>query len=202
MAPVPNELLIKLRDTFRDNFKLNELADLCLELGVEYESLSGNTINEKSRELATYLGRRSLIPKLAEVGPKSRPDIDWQAVLAPYGFGPPVDPDPVAPAPTRVNEEDLGRLRPILADYSEFDTPGSRRDMLAMAGVLQYLDVDLNGSARRVAGAVLLRLNERGQVADGVLALGRLLQYLLDDDTLPQSARDTITAISARYSLL
>jgi len=202
MAPVPNELLIALRDTFRENFKLNELADLCLELGVEYESLPGSTINEKSRELATYLGRRSLIPKLAEVGPKSRPDIDWQAVLAPYGFGASVDPGPLAPAAARVNEEDLGRLRPILAGYSEFDTPGSRRDMLSMAGVLQYLDVDLNGSPRRVAGAVLLRLNERGKVADGELALGRLLRYLLDDDTLPQTDREVINQIGARYSLV
>jgi hypothetical protein len=52
-----------------------------------------------------------------------------------------------------------------------------------------------------VANAVLLRLNERGAVAPGDTALGRLLAYLLADDTLPQSARDTIAQIVARYQL-
>ena len=202
MAPVPNELLITLRDTFRDNFKIEELADLCLELGIDFESLPGSGKNEKARELATYLARRSLMSKLAVVGPKSRPDIDWLAILTPYGYGPPVNPGPITPPATRVSEVDLGRLRTILADYSEFDTPGNREVMLKMAQVFQYLDVDLNGSKRGVAGAVLLRLNERGEVAAGEPALGRLLRYLLNDDTLIQSARDTINEIAARYSLL
>ena len=64
-----------------------------------------------------------------------------------------------------------------------------------------YLDVDVAGSPRQVANAVLLRLNDRGEIAPGDTALGRLLAYLLSDDTLPQSARTTISEIVTRYQL-
>jgi hypothetical protein len=67
--------------------------------------------------------------------------------------------------------------------------------------VLPYLDVDVSGSPRQVANAVLLRLNERGEIAPGDTALGRLLAYLLGDDTLPQSARETVVGIVGRYQL-
>lgn len=203
MATVPNELLVELRNTFRNRLSLSELADLCQDLGLNIENLPGTSLSEKSRELAAYIGRRDLVGKLAVVGPDLLPDIPWREILARYGYGLPPDADSgdsAAPA-TTVSTEDLQRLSPILAHHSEFNTPGARRDMLAIAGVLSYLDVDLSGSARQVANSVLLRLNDRGQIAPGDYALGRLLKYLLDDETLPEGARATLVQIVARYGL-
>ena len=203
MAPVPNELLIELRNIFRERFNLSDLSDLCQELGIDIENLPGTSRNEKARELAAYLGRRDMVGKLAVVGPKSYPDVPWLEILGRYGYAPPATADVSQPAapPTQLTVEDLRQLVPVLAGYSEFTTPGSRRDMLHLAGVLSYLDVDLTGSSRQVANGVLLRLNERGEIVSGDTALGRLLAYLLMDDTLPQSARDTVSGIVARYQL-
>ena len=204
MPTAPNDLLIELRNVFRERFSLSDLADLCQELGIDIENLPGTSRNEKARELATYLGRRDMVGKLATVGPKTFPDVPWLEILGRYGYAPPAAADagdPTAAPLAQVAVDDLRRLVPILASYSEFTTPGSRRDMLAIAGVLPYLDVDLSGSSRQVANAVLLRLNERGAIAPGDVALGRLLSYLLGDDTLPQSSRETIAAVSGKYEL-
>ena len=204
MAPVPNELLIELRNVFRERFNLSDLSDLCQELGIDIENLPGTSRNEKARELAAYLGRRDMVGKLATVGPKGWPDVPWLEILGRYGYAPPVvagDDGQAATPPTLVAVDDLRLLVPVLATYSEFTTPGSRRDMLAIAGVLPYLDVDLSGSSRQVANAVLLRLNERGAIAPGDVALGRLLSYLLGDDPLPQTSRDTIVALTTKYQL-
>lgn len=204
MATVPNELLVELRNTFRNRLSLSELADLCQDLGLNIEILPGTSLSEKSRELAAYIGRRDLVGKLATVGPDLLPDIPWLEILGRYGYGPQRDAgnsDGSATPATVVSTEDLQRLSPILAHHSEFNTPGARRDMLDIAGVLSYLDVDLSGSARQVANAVLLRLNDRGQIAPGDYALGRLLKYLLDDEALPEGARATLVQIVARYGL-
>ena len=202
MASVPNELLVELRNVFRERLSLSELADLCQDLGFSIEDLPGTSRNEKARELAAYLGRRDLLGKLATVGPNLLPDVPWLEILARYGIVPPPDDAPAGNSPaTAVSPADLQRLSSILAQHSEFNTPGARRDMLAIAGVLGYLDVDLSGSSRQVANAVLLRLNDRGPIAPGDTALGRLLAYLLNDDTLPGDARATVDAIVARYGL-
>ena len=204
MAPVPNELLIELRNVFRERFNLSDLSDLCQELGIDIENLPGTSRNEKARELAAYLGRRDMVGKLATVGPKGWPDVPWLEILGRYGYAPPVvagDDGQAATPPTLVAVDDLRLLVPVLSNYPEFNAPGSRQIMLTMAGVLPYLDVDVSGSPRQVANAVLLRLNERGAIAPGDVALSRLLRYLLEDSTLPQSARDTIAAIAARYQL-
>lgn len=203
MAPVPNELLIELRNIFRERFSLSDLADLCQELGIDIENLPGTSRNEKARELAAYLGRRDMVGKLAVVGPKSFPDVLWLEVLGRYGYAPDrgADDQPPVTPPTQLTIDDLRLLVPLLSQYPEFNAPGSRQNLLAMAGVQPYLDVDVAGSPRQVANAVLLRLNERGEIAPGDTAIGRLLAYLLADDTLSQSARDTIVGIVARYQL-
>jgi hypothetical protein len=203
MAAVPNELLVELRNVFRERFSLSDLADLCQELGIDIENLPGSSRNEKARELAAYLGRRDMVGKLAVVGPKSWTDVPWLEILGRYGYAPAAADsanDVAQPAP-QVALEDLQRLVPVLANHAEFTTPGSRRDMLAIAGVLPYLNEDLNGASRQVATAVLLRLNDRGEIVPGDTALGRLLTYMLGDDTLPQAARATIESVAAKYKL-
>lgn len=202
MAAVSNDLLIELRNIFRERFSLSDLADLCQELGIDIENLPGTSRNEKARELATFLGRRDMVGKLAVVGPKTFPDVAWLEILGRYGYAPPTPAvQTTAARPTALSVEDLRLLIPILAAYPPFRTPGSREDTLHIAGVLSYIAVDLNGDSRQVASAVLLRLNERGEIAPGDVALGRLLRYLLDDPTLPQTSRDTIMALTTKYEL-
>lgn len=97
--------------------------------------------------------------------------------------------------------DDLRQIEPVLTRYFNSYTPGSWSDILAMADVRDYIEVNLSGSPAQVANAVLLRLNERGAIAPGDLALGRLLRYLLSQNTLPQASRDVITSLGEKYEL-
>lgn len=203
MAPVPNELLIELRDVFRDKFSLSELSDLCQQLGIDIESLPGTGKNDKARELSTYLGRRSRVADLLVAGPKIRDDIDWLAILSPYGYGTPAGND----ANTAVTEGtikplDLQKLVPILSNYSGFQTPASRQSLLDINELGRAVNVNLAiGGARDVALELLLALNRRGRLAEGDTAIGRLCAYLVADDTLPSSDRDVITQLMTQYGL-
>lgn len=203
MPLVSNDLLIELRNIFRERFSMSDLSDLAQEVGTDIENLPGSSKNEKARELATYLGRRDKVGLLATVGPKGWPDVPWVEILRRHNYPLPVATEPGAQPSgvVHVPAAELQRLVPVLADYPAFNQPGTRRDLLAITDVLRFVDVDLNGSARQVAGGVLLRLNERGEIAPGDMALGRLLRYLLADDTLPQGARNTITAITTQYNI-
>lgn len=70
-------LLDAIRKTGRllaRHFSENELRDLCLDLGVQYENVEGTTPDAKARELAGYMARRSelgrLIRRCVELRPK------------------------------------------------------------------------------------------------------------------------------------
>ena len=203
MAPVPNELLIELRNVFRERFNLSDLSDLCQELGIDIENLPGTSRNEKARELAAYLGRRDMIGKLAVVGPKSYPDVLWLDILRRHNYPLP-EPDEdgaLAPAPTELDFLDIQRLVPILADHASFLSPGSRKSFLMVAGVDSFVTVNLDGGSQLVARGVLAELNKYGRTKEGDVALGRLLTYLSLDEALPPNKKDVITEITQRYGL-
>ena len=84
MTPMPVELLIALRNTFATSFSEEELKDLTLAMGIDYENIPGSTKSAKARELASYLWRRSLLTQLAQVAPALYPDVDWRSILADY----------------------------------------------------------------------------------------------------------------------
>lgn len=205
MTPMPVELLIELRDTFATAFSEEELRDLTLAMGIDYENISGTTKSAKARELASYLWRRSMLPKLAEVGPKLFPDVSWMKILE--GHVPVEDPvvDPEeesdSPPPGKLNHIDLNRVILIFSDYPMFQTPGGRKTVLTLAGVDAIANVDLNGSARDVAAFVAVQLNDYGRTREGDFALGRLIQYVTSDDALPPVQKETLVAIAAKYGI-
>lgn len=205
MTPMPVELLIELRDTFATAFSEEELRDLTLAMGIDYENISGTTKSAKARELASYLWRRSMLPKLAEVGPKLFPDVSWMKILEGHVpvEDPVVDPEEEAdsPPPGKLNHIDLNRVILIFSDYPMFQTPGGRKTVLTLAGVDAIANVDLNGSARDVAAFVAVQLNDYGRTREGDFALGRLIQYVTSDDALPPVQKETLVAIAAKYGI-
>ena len=218
MTPMPTDLMIELRDIFATYFDEEGLIDFALALGVDYENLSGSSKSAKARELALYLWRHSKLPQLAAMGPKRRPDIDW-GILSPYGLPSPplagrpaIDPGPNLPPdttteaetpkpPDKLNYTDLQRLIPIIAVYPMFQTPDGRKTVLTLSGVDALVTTDLNGSARLVTSNLLVQLNEYGRTAEGDVALGRLLAFVLGDDALPPAHKEIIGAIVAKYGL-
>jgi len=201
MAAMPTDLMIGLRDIFATYFDLEGLTDFALTLGVELENLSGSSKSAKARELALYLWRHSKLPKLAEVGPAQRPDIDW-GLLAPYAPAPDESMSDPALQPTPPLEFiDIQRLLPILSAYPLFQTPDGRSTVLAISGVAPYVNQDLNGSAQYVASSLLVKLNGYGEIAPNDTAIGRLLAYLLADAALPPAHKDVIASIATKYGL-
>ena len=73
-------------------FNRAELADLCLRLGVNFDSLPDAGLDAQARELILLLARRERLPALLALARAERPHVDW----------PPVPPDfrPPAAAPS------------------------------------------------------------------------------------------------------
>ncbi len=200
--PAPNALLVELRNLLVENFSLSELSDLAFDLDVKFDNLPGATLGEKARELVSYLNRRNQLSRLGEVGPNWRSDLPWVEILSRYGLAPlPLGQGGGAPVATKLSYADLQQLVPILADYPMFQTPDGRKTILTLAGVESLVNVDLNGSARLVASGLLVQLNNYGKTTEGDVAVARLLNLVANDEALPPSNKQLVTAIMARYGL-
>ena len=68
-----SELLTKLKANFNDS----ELREICLELEINYEDLSGTSRADKARELILYLERRQRLSELVEICHRLRPNTIW-----------------------------------------------------------------------------------------------------------------------------
>ena len=66
-----------LRDGIIESFSLGELDSLCFDLGVRYESLSGDTIDKKAKELIAYCQRRQRLRDLVLRLQQLRPARTW-----------------------------------------------------------------------------------------------------------------------------
>jgi hypothetical protein len=191
MTPMPHPLLIELRDTFATRFARDELADLALDLGIDYEDLGGGeSRSAKARALAQYIDRHQLLARLLEVGPRRRADIPWREMAVRHGV---VVAEGTAPA--ALSGPELGPVVSILAGRPMFTTPDGRRALLVLAGVESLIAPDLNGSAQTVSAAVVTGLNAYGRTADGDQALARLIRYLLADNTLPPDQAAALAGI-------
>ncbi len=69
--------LEQLRYQLVECFNLSELHNLCFDLGINFDSLAGQTIEDKSRELVNYCSRRSHLPKLIQQCKRLRPQVNW-----------------------------------------------------------------------------------------------------------------------------
>ncbi|MCP4426341.1 MAG: glutamine synthetase III [Chloroflexi bacterium] len=92
-SPEPNYLLL-LFNLIRDSFNISELNELCLEMNIKYEDLSGTNLGDKVRELVYYCRRHQLLPELLQIIKDVRPKLkvrlekifdfdDWQGLLWP-----------------------------------------------------------------------------------------------------------------------
>jgi hypothetical protein len=69
--------LAGLRKQLVSCFNTSELNNLCFDLGVNFESLQGVTIDDKARELIQYCQRNSILINLVEHCQELRPKLDW-----------------------------------------------------------------------------------------------------------------------------
>lgn len=70
-------LLNLLRSTILELFNNSELCDLCFQLGVDYERLSGKNKSDKVRELILLLKRTGQLGELINQGQQLRPQGNW-----------------------------------------------------------------------------------------------------------------------------
>jgi hypothetical protein len=79
--------LTALRRGIAETFNTEELKNLCADLGVNYESLGGEGLEAKARELITHLQHRGRLPDLVAYCVSARPHYAW-----PQGLGPGLTP--------------------------------------------------------------------------------------------------------------
>ena len=85
--------LALLQERMTAAFNRAELADLCLRLGVNFDSLPDAGLEAQARELILLLARQGRLPELLAALRDERPAVDWPPV--PPDFRPPA----AAPAP-------------------------------------------------------------------------------------------------------
>lgn len=67
----------ELRDHLCEHFNSSELNNLCFDLNIKFESIAGNTIEDKARELIDYCTRYGRINDLLNHCRELRPHVDW-----------------------------------------------------------------------------------------------------------------------------
>ena len=67
----------ELRSLLIESFDLEELHSLCFDLGINFDSLAGSTIDSKARELIAYCQRHLRLPDLLAACHQQRPHIAW-----------------------------------------------------------------------------------------------------------------------------
>jgi hypothetical protein len=71
----------KLRRNLIEHFNLSELRDLCFDMNVDYESLTGENKADKARELVAYCERIQIIPDLVAKCKELRPKVSWEGEI-------------------------------------------------------------------------------------------------------------------------
>lgn len=69
------------REALVSSFNLSELFNLCIDIGANYESLRGDTIDQKASELVDYCMRRGIEGRLAFRCQELRPTVPWADYL-------------------------------------------------------------------------------------------------------------------------
>jgi hypothetical protein len=66
---------VQTQTILANRFDLEELKTLCFRLGINFDSLRGEGLEGKSREMVAYFQRRRQIPRLVHAIQQYRPDI-------------------------------------------------------------------------------------------------------------------------------
>ena len=112
--------LIQLRETLTQRFNQSELQDLCFDMGIMYDELSGSTIGDKARELLLLCIRHNRVAELITHGKRIRPDIPWDIRLGAQPTQQAQDDDSEILETRRFFYEELYR---ILKPFARYDLP-------------------------------------------------------------------------------
>ncbi len=148
VGPTPRQTeLSRLHQLVDYGFDANELRDLCLDLGIDYDSLPDKARAAKTRELMLYLKRYGRMDEFVALCSRLRPNAPWDI--------------PAAPRYEPYGRETLAHLHRALEE--NFDE-GQVRDLCASLEVdyqrLPY--VDQGGAAREL----VLHLARRERLAE------------------------------------
>jgi hypothetical protein len=76
-----NELdLGELRKLIAHHFDEDELHTLCFDMGIKFDSLRGETLDGKARELVAYCNRTLHLSELLQACREARPKANWDAL--------------------------------------------------------------------------------------------------------------------------
>jgi hypothetical protein len=67
-----------LRQNLVASFNDSELRDLCFDMSVDYQSLTGENKADKARELIAFCERRQIVPELVAKCKELRPKVEWE----------------------------------------------------------------------------------------------------------------------------
>lgn len=70
-----------LRQVLMDCFSKSDLQNICFDLKVDYENLSGDSKSDKARELIIHLERRGRLAELIKLGRQHCPQAPWTDIL-------------------------------------------------------------------------------------------------------------------------
>jgi len=70
--------LVYIRKQLAEYFSNEELKTLSFDLGIEFEDLSGDTRESKTRELIKFCYRKGLLVKMLDLCQEARPHVTWE----------------------------------------------------------------------------------------------------------------------------
>ena len=83
MDDAPSSLqLAELRRRISSSFNLHDLQLLADDLGVEYDNLSGSTLDARALALVQHFRRRGQLEALTDALRRSRPNVEWPVLLS------------------------------------------------------------------------------------------------------------------------
>lgn len=143
---------IKLYRILSTYFSSSELRDLAFDLKINYESLPGETTQDKARELVLYLDRRGLTDNLVKRASQLRPQVAWGEDNL-----------------KRQKGSDLNKLFDVLVKY--FD----ENELRTLLFILRIDYDNLSGITKAAkAREIVLFMNRRDQIDDLAKAIQEL----------------------------
>lgn len=66
--------LIAMRDCITNHFDLSEFKSLCFDMGINYDNLDGDSLEDKAREFVLLMNRLGRCPEIVAYCQKKRPN--------------------------------------------------------------------------------------------------------------------------------
>lgn len=176
--------LVAIYDLLNEYFSLDDIREIVFMLGHDYDNLSGDTKRRKIQSLVQTLSNNNEMERLKTIVLEKRSFLTWPADSSPT---------PPQPGPNQRHQhgiqlegDDRTRLVRILATMPEFRLDRSRVGFVdeIFEGVPRGDDIrmllDLSGTPRGAASALIIRLCNFGQNEPGQEVLGLLINKMIE----------------------